>query len=486
MVNQFIKEELLLLIGDQITSQAYLNIEDLFKALFGSDANRVPEVLLKFIRNEFIRQSKNMCRFLGKAFIAKSIQNGSSDFIGIFANAKAKEEHELIEAFPEEIKIRLKTIQRSHSLRSLLIEYARVFNRLRDKFSPVRSEDELRRFLFEWFQSGLMPHSIWIEFEKWNQSGPTLSNLRNIVEPSDSKDDTKWREFKRLLKEVQINDFVDSKQFQTTLNIFFAVPEIIVTNNRIKVIGKILYLSQLVSQIQNLLENTTEVAIFAEYSLGIDCNLTDEKWQGKNLIIVSKCVHVWQEVMISLSGKSFSPNKQKAKNATSEELSGTDGRDGRPGESSGNLVILASKMMNPGKMTAELNGGIGEDGEDGGNGFDGVDGVGVTEDEIKRLIVNYDSLYFDLWSNFKDYSPPSNWKKTESHHLSGKYIYRIYKDENNRSMTYSFAADKGYIYTTYELFFLICGSNGTSGTLGGSNGVGGEGGYNGINETHLN
>jgi hypothetical protein len=46
-------------------------------------------------------------------------------------------------------------------------------------------------------------------------------------------------------------------------------------------------------------------------------------------------------------------------------------------------------------------------------------------------------------------------------------------------MTYSFAADKGWTYSTYDLYFLICGSNGTGGTSGGRNGVGGQGGYHG-------
>ena len=46
-------------------------------------------------------------------------------------------------------------------------------------------------------------------------------------------------------------------------------------------------------------------------------------------------------------------------------------------------------------------------------------------------------------------------------------------------MTYSFAVDKGWTYSTYEIYLLICGSQGISGSSGGSNGIGGQGGYNG-------
>ena len=123
--------------------------------------------------------------------------------------------------------------------------------------------------------------------------------------------------------------------------------------------------------------------------------------------------------------------------------------------------------------------GQGEDGEDGGDGCDGKDGVGVEKQDLDKLVVKYQSIYRDSWTQFYDYSPPSNWIKQSGSSSSGDYIYRTYKDENGREMTYSFASDKGWVYTTYELFFLIRGSNGTMGSSGGSNGVGGQGGYNG-------
>lgn len=136
-------------------------------------------------------------------------------------------------------------------------------------------------------------------------------------------------------------------------------------------------------------------------------------------------------------------------------------------------------MLNSTRLFVELNGGRGEDGQDGGDGCDGANGLGVTINDLDSLVVKYSSLYRDSWSNFDGYAPPSNWVKQSGSSSSGEYIYRSYKDQHGRLMTYSFAGDKGWTYTTYELYLLVKGSNGTSGTSGGMNGVGGQGGYNG-------
>jgi hypothetical protein len=478
MANQTTEEELVLEIGSQVESRPDLDVDDLLDALIGNnDPSDVPKVLRAFITKEFTRQSKNVCRQSTKSFLAQNLQYGSSDLIRKFT--KAAKDDDFIDAFPADIKTRLEILKKNDALGSLLVECVRVFNRLREKYSPAQSEDQLRYFLAEWFQSGLMPLSIWSVFRNWNQSGATLAKLRSLPEPAGAQTDTKWREFRRLLKNVKTDEFVDANKLKTILNIFFQTPQISVAKGRVKLIGRVLFLSEWMSQIESSLKNAAEVEILAEDSLGIDCNLTGTVWQGKNLIIVSQCVHVWREAKIRLSGESFAPNKRKATNASSAKYRGADGQDGRPGESSGNLVILTTRLVNAEKLTAELSGGRGEDGEDGGDGYDGVEGVGVTRNDIDQLVLSYSSLYRDSWSNFHNYSPPSNWIVQTNKSSSGEYVHRTYKDENNRVMTYSFAADKGVFYTTYELYFLIRGSNGTSGTSGGSNGVGGQGGYNG-------
>ena len=103
-----------------------------------------------------------------------------------------------------------------------------------------------------------------------------------------------------------------------------------------------------------------------------------------------------QNSKILLSGKGFEPGKSKATSAPSTTYRGADGKNGQPGESSGNISILATKMFNPGKLIVELNGGRGEDGQDGGDGYDGKNGVGITTSDLNDLVVSYYSLYRDF------------------------------------------------------------------------------------------
>ena len=482
MSNQFTEQDLVLSIGDALIERPHLTINDLIEELFPENNQKklLPSVIESFVKGEFYKQSKNVCRFGTKNFIAKSLQSGSSEFIKKFIEAKTEEE--LIRVFPSDLSVRLKILKDSEQLGSLLVECTRIFNRLREKFAPSQSEDKLRLFLADWFQSGLMPLSIWKKIKEWHLAVATLNNLKNMKEPdSETLKDPKWIEFKRLLKAIRTDNFIEPKKLQTILSVFFTSPQMNVINGTLRVSGTIMYLSEWLKSIQDTIKSqvVNEVAFYIEYNLTLDCNLTDSIWQGKNLIVVSQVVNVSQSTRICLSGASYAPCSRKATSAMTTQYKGADGRDGRAGESSGNLAILSKKMFNSQRLTVELNGGRGEDGEDGGDGCDGKDGVGVSKSDIDRLIVSYSSLYREPWSKFYNYDPPSNWKKETGDSSSGDFIHRRYVDENDRKMTYSFAGDKGWTYTTYEIYFLIQGSNGTSGTSGGSNGVGGQGGYNG-------
>jgi hypothetical protein len=479
MTCQLTEEELRLIIGDAVINRAELTVDSLIEQLFADDKSNVPSVIKSFITKEFFRQSKNLCRVSAKNWIATNLQNGSSDFIIRFVAAEEKDQ--ILNIFPADLQTRLFILKKGNVLESLLIECSRLFKRLREKFVPAQSEDRFRNFLAQWFQSGFMPLSIWNTFHEWKRNGPTLINLKNIKWPAGAEKDNNWRELQRLLKNIKTDQFVEMKKLQTILDILLAVPKLYAENKTVKLVGRMIYLSEWVKQIQNSirLNTATQVSIFAEDALAIDCDLKDTIWQGKNLVIVSKVVYVWQDSMIRLSGMSYSPGNTKATSAGSTAKSGADGGDGRAGESSGNIAILATKMFNPSKLSVELNGGRGEDGQDGGDGCDGKNGIGVTQSDLDRLVVSYYSLYRDSWEKFQAYSPPSNWKKESDHSSSGNYIYRTYQDEHGRKMNYSYAADKGWTYTAYELYFLIYGSNGTSGTSGGSNGFGGQGGYNG-------
>ncbi|UJR11290.1 hypothetical protein I4U23_015471 [Adineta vaga] len=479
MTCQFTEEELRLIIGNAVANKAETTVDSLIQELFADDKSKIPSVIKSFIAKEFFRQSKNFCRVSAKHWIANKLQSGSSDFIKSFV--VAEEKRQILNIFPVDLQTRLFILNKENDLESFLIEFSRLFKRLREKFVPAQSEDKFRNFLAQWLQSGFMPLSTWKTFHEWKRIGPTLINLKNIKWSASAENDNNWRELQRLLKNIKTDQFIEMGKLQTILDILLAVPKLYVENRTVKLVGRTIYLSEWVKQIQDSirLNATPQVSIFAEDALAIDYDLKDVIWQGKNLVIVSKVVYVWQDSIIRLSGMSYSPGNKQATSAGSTAYRGADGEDGRAGESSGNIAILATKMFNSSKLTVELNGGRGEDGQDGGDGCDGKNGIGVTQSDLDRLVVSYYSLYRDSWNKFESYSPPSNWKAVSNNSSRDNYIYRIYQDEHGRNMTYSFAADKGWTYTTYELYFLVCGSNGTSGTSGGSNGVGGQGGYNG-------
>uniref|UniRef100_A0A914Y194 Uncharacterized protein n=1 Tax=Panagrolaimus superbus TaxID=310955 RepID=A0A914Y194_9BILA len=199
-----------------------------------------------------------------------------------------------------------------------------------------------------------------------------------------------------------------------------------------------------------------------------------------NLSIITNKINVFGEQRkIVLSGINFESKNKKAANSTNPKFNGEKGNDGRAGNSSGNIALLTKEFYNESNLRIELNGGNGEDGEEGGNGCDGNDGYGVSESDINNLIISYKSLYWSGFNHFNSYSPSSNWTLTESDSKASDFVFRKYKDEHGRKMTYSYARDKGVIYSTYDLFFIIEGSNGCCGSAGGVNGVGGEGGYRG-------
>ena len=479
MAAQLTEEEIRLKIGHAILKDPQLRVGGLLNEIFGTDNSNLTSVIRDFVVDEFLRQLKKLCRFVAKSYIGNNLKNGSSDFIKQFVTAEKS--GQLLKSFPEELQHRLLVLQENDALGSLFIECNRLFIRLRQKYAPAQSEDKFRDFVAQWLQSGLVPLAIWNTFDQWKRNGPTLIKLKALQWPQGAQNDTNWREFQRLMKNIKSDNFIEVEKLQTLLNLLLVVPNMKVVGSAVTLIGRTIYLSEWKNKIEQSIQTNkaTQAAIYAEDCLAIDCDLTSDIWQGKNLIIVSKVVYVWKKSTIRLSGKSYSPKKTKATSASSTAYYGADGNHGRAGESSGNIAVLATKMYIPSNLTVELNGGRGEDGQDGGDGCDGKDGVGVTQSDLDQLVVKYYSLYRDSWDTFQNYSPPSNWTIQTASSTSGNYIHRTYKDENGRSMTFSYAADKGWTYTTYELYFLISGSNGTNGTSGGKNGVGGQGGYNG-------
>ncbi|RVE46545.1 hypothetical protein evm_008836 [Chilo suppressalis] len=206
---------------------------------------------------------------------------------------------------------------------------------------------------------------------------------------------------------------------------------------------------------------------------------------------------------------------------TGEDGHGKQGKDGYPGESGGNVLVLTEKIVNPKNFTIISNGGKGSKGQDGGNGKDGEDGKGITKAELVEKfppVANFFSRRIDsvekVIQNISEDSSEikSVWCTDGSRTIQGikNIFYNIHEAaerlldldddvapsydlcfvdfkenvfietitcQGNR-ITFSFERG-GWCFTACQAFFLYEGSLGQPGGHGGEYGLGGQGGYAG-------
>lgn len=186
------------------------------------------------------------------------------------------------------------------------------------------------------------------------------------------------------------------------------------------------------------------------------------------------------------SGIGYPTVKRDPKNRDPKSKDGSDGVDGRAGESGGNVTMITNDIRYAEKLTIKLNGGNGEGGQDGGTGSDGDPGIKITKDSFIKTILEYESLKCDKWKLFDEYHPGSGWSVTENternktvYKYQEEWIYREYKHTDGRELTYAFTGDCG-MYNTYDIVFYMKGTDGTMAGLGGKNGLAGEGGNAGV------
>ncbi|CAF3830279.1 unnamed protein product [Rotaria sp. Silwood1] len=362
------------------------------------------------------------------------------------------------------------------------IELQRLFHLLMSRFIPLGPEETLKSLIFQWFESGEMSLETWREWSKWFNEGVKLSTLKAIKWPQASPGGVIQLNFHRALKTIPTDDFQEKDGLIAVLKLYLQEPEIKIDENgtTLNVVGRTIFLSSIKKKIESMMQGTTilQVDIVARDVFHIDTDLEGKDWQGKNLCVVTEKVNVWGDRIIDVSGSGYAEQNWKAQNG-GIGCDGENGKDGRPGESSGNIAIMTKDILNPQKLKLVLNGGNGENGQNGGDGGDGADGKGVTMDELKAACVKYDSLYRTNWSHFINYEPV-NWTRTfYSYNYSKEYLYYKYIDPNKRTMIYSLASYAGWTYSWYELFVWIQGTDGTAGGVGGRNGCGGEGGNQG-------
>ena len=358
-------------------------------------------------------------------------------------------------------------------------------------FYDETAEAAMRQLFVTWFKSGHMKKAVFHAIKALKDKTISPHTLKSIKWQALANNDHYSKSFEQILQSINVDEFFQKDELHDILNIFaFEATEFKSSQDShnacvLTITGRIIFLSDVISQVEEELKKNNkinEVQFYAKNVFNIDANLENPKWHGKNVVIVTDKVHVWASHVIDVSGIGYnlSAPKKRALDAKADGEKGADGKDGRGGESSGNIVLLTEEIFGGDLLALKLNGGNGEHGEDGGNGKNGKNGCGVTQKDLDSLILSYSTLYWGGSSHFFDFKPNETTELFRKFDTYNKYVYARFQDNNNRVMYWSYAEDYSYWSTsTYDLYFLIQGSQGTAGGVGGLNGVSGEGGNRG-------
>ncbi|CAF1411988.1 unnamed protein product [Rotaria magnacalcarata] len=133
-----------------------------------------------------------------------------------------------------------------------------------------------------------------------------------------------------------------------------------------------------------------EIRIINCDNLYIDTNLSDKKYSGLNIVLVSPNQHLFghsPDLNINTDGKAaqdiWKDRPAKDGHGTDSNRNGKDGSDGKPGTSAGHVYVVANKLP-PIKVSAcGGQGGRGQDGGNGAPGLDGTDGKNADEEKVR-------------------------------------------------------------------------------------------------------
>ena len=367
----------------------------------------------------------------------------------------------------------------------------KYFDMCMSLFYDEAAEVAMRQTLVAWFKSGQMNKIVFHQMQSLQNGDISPNQFKSIDWRTLADDNFYSKDLQRISNTITADTFLQKQELEQLLTMFafekvnFKLSQDSHTRNVLVVSGRIIFLSDIIVEVEKLLKqntNISEVRIYATNVLGIDTNLENEKWHGKNMVIIADKVHLWGAHYIDLSGFGDDANAIQSR-ADHGQIYGEDGKngeDGRAGESSGNLVLLTEELQGEDRLTLKLNGGNGEHGEHGGNGANGKDGCGVTKNDLTSLILSYNTLYWGSSDHFFNFHPKDTDELSRQVDKYNKYVKATFKDSNGRLVHWSYAEDYSFWSTsTYDLYFVIKGSEGTPGGVGGLNGVGGEGGNRG-------
>ena len=170
------------------------------------------------------------------------------------------------------------------------------------------------------------------------------------------------------------------------------------TNDILEFSGNHFLLSELLSRPElnlPILQSKSGAKIIARGTVYVDCDLTDERWRGKNIAIFAAKIEVLTKHTMDVSGHNASQYVNTKAKDGNLGLNGEDGEPGPAGESAGNICLKATSFVNLDGLTTVANGGDGSNGQDGGNGGKGQDGYDGKDGKAKELSGTTDVVALD-------------------------------------------------------------------------------------------
>jgi hypothetical protein len=149
----------------------------------------------------------------------------------------------------------------------------------------------------------------------------------------------------------------------------------------------------LMSEISKAIEGSLSdgvhtVSLFVPGTIVMDADMKNEKYSGKNIVIVCEDIEMSSgDRIIDVSGRpgQSAPAEHAKSGTTYVEIVeggktlkvGEDGKDGENGKDasiSGDIIVSCSKVSGPGKLAIKANGANGGNGQNGGDGKSGFEG----------------------------------------------------------------------------------------------------------------
>lgn len=164
--------------------------------------------------------------------------------------------------------------------------------------------------------------------------------------------------------------------------------------------GKNARLADILIHIKDKVRDCQEIRLVGMKILHVDADLVQSIFHGKNIFVLAQKIKVHGPIVWDVSGNDAT--KDSGGISSGE---GIDGKDGFPGESGGNIVIICNEIENSQDWTVKSIGGNGGNGQDGGNGANGANGERFTNPEsmdwnipsgLKRVFWNKSSKIYHL------------------------------------------------------------------------------------------